>query len=107
MYASDYGFAADQSAWTTGLTSYNSYNSSNWMYMGVHEWIISPYNSGAGSIDLYAYTIYNYGKLGMKYANMGGYIDTAIPAVRPTFYLTSDVTYTGGTGTSIDPIRLG
>ena len=34
MYLSDYGFAADQSGWTTKLSSYNSNTSKNWLYLG-------------------------------------------------------------------------
>ena len=41
MYVSDYGFAADPSAWTTNLSSYSSYKWVNWMYLGSTEWTIS------------------------------------------------------------------
>ena len=37
MYVSDYGFAADSSGWTTKLSSYNSNNSKNWLYLGSNE----------------------------------------------------------------------
>ena len=53
MYASDYGFAADPSAWTTTLANYSeSVNEStisllNWMYLGSSEWTIS--RNAAGS----------------------------------------------------------
>ena len=41
MYVSDYGFAADQSGWTTKLSSYNSNTSKNWLYLGSTELTIS------------------------------------------------------------------
>ena len=48
MYASDYGFAASPSAWTTTLFKYNgndangtSIKTINWMYMGHYDWTIS------------------------------------------------------------------
>ena len=43
MYVSDYGFAADPSAWTLTMGSYNNTTatSTNWMYMGLYEWTIS------------------------------------------------------------------
>ena len=49
MYASDYGFGADPSAWTTTLYNYDgSVNGStirslNWMHMGYYDWTISRY----------------------------------------------------------------
>ena len=48
MYASDYGFAASPSAWTTTLYNYDgndakgtSIKTINWMYMGYYDWTIS------------------------------------------------------------------
>ncbi len=97
MYVSDYGFAASPSYWTTNMSSYSSARDNNWMFMGLNEWTISR-NS---SITHYVY-----------YVNTNGYVyDNGIVfmgsfAVRPCFYLTSDVTYAGGTGTESDPLRL-
>ena len=39
MYVSDYGFAADQSEWTTKLNSYNSNTSNDWLCLGSDECI--------------------------------------------------------------------
>ena len=43
MYASDYGFAAAPSAWTTNLFNYDgtTIKNVNWMFLGVTEWTIS------------------------------------------------------------------
>ena len=55
MYLSDYGFAADQSGWTTKLSSYNSNTSKNWLYLGSEEWTISRYSGYA----FYAFRVYS------------------------------------------------
>ena len=79
-------------------SSYNSSSitSNNWMYMGLFEWTISRYSSNS----FYAYYVHPNGLVGDHYA------DGITAAVRPCFYLTSDVTYASGTGTSSDPIRI-
>ena len=43
MYASDYGFAAAPSAWTSTLYDYDgeAIKSANWMFLGADEWTIS------------------------------------------------------------------
>ena len=95
MYASDYGFAASSSAWTTKLSSYSSNTSKNWLYLGSYEWTISRdsgttnyafYVRGTGSVDVYSATI--------SYA------------VRPSFNLESSVKYVSGSGTIENPIRI-
>ena len=59
MYVSDYGFAADQSAWTTKLDSYKSNVSKNWLYLGLDEWTISRDSSYSG----YAFRVDNDGRV--------------------------------------------
>ena len=95
MYASDYGFAASSSAWTTKLSSYSSNTSKNWLYLGSYEWTISRdsgttnyafYVRGTGSVDVYSATI--------SYA------------VRPSFNLESSVKYVSGSGSMSDPVRV-
>ena len=96
MYVSDYGFAADPSAWTTALISYHSYKSVNWMALGSNEWTISRRADDSETSFYVAssgYVFYNY-------------VNSRC-AVRPVFYLTSSATYSSGTGTSGSPIRLG
>ena len=97
MYASDYGFAAAPSAWTTELSSYDDgpIKSLNWIYMGLEEWIMTPLSSTNTEVF---------------YLNYLGYL-THFPAsnvncIRPVFYLKPSVTYAGGTGTKDSPIRL-
>ena len=97
MYVSDYGFAAEPTAWTLTMGNYNNTTatSTNWMYMGLYEWTISrnaDYSDNAFSV------------LG------GGYVDCHSVnnnrAVRPSFSLLSSVTYSKGDGTQNSPIRI-
>lgn len=104
MYASDYGFAAEPSAWSTTLDKYSqsSVTSVNWMYMGLGEWTITR-NSGQSEQDYSdssAYYINSYGDIN---ENLTDYLYFAI---RPNFYLDSSVQYSSGSGTSKDPIRI-
>ena len=103
MYASDYGFAADPSAWTTTLYDYDgsvngsTISSLNWMHMGGYtEWPISRSSS-------YAYGVFDVGS--------PGYVGTSNASnayvVRPSFNLESSVTYVSGDGTASSPIRIG
>ena len=97
MYASDYGFAAAPSAWTTSLRSYNgeAIKSVNWMYMGLLEWTISRNTDGAHLVFSVSYTG------GVGYTGAGGAL-----ALRPVFSLTSSVNYVSGSGTAADPILV-
>ena len=95
MYVSDYGFAADQSAWTTKLDSYKSNVSKNWLYLGLDEWTISRDSSYSG----YAFRVYNDGDV--DYYNV---LDDF--GVRPSFSLLSSITYVSGSGSMSDPVRI-
>ena len=94
MYVSDYGFAADSSGWTTKLSSYNSNNSKNWLYLGSNEWTISR-NSGTASnaFDVFSGYVLNRNVI-ISYA------------VRPSFNLESSVKYVTGSGSMSDPVRV-
>ena len=94
MYVSDYGFAADSSGWTTKLSSYNSNNSKNWLYLGSNEWTISR-NSGTASnaFDVFSGYVLNRNVI-ISYA------------VRPSFNLESSVKYVSGLGSMSDPVRV-
>ena len=97
MYASDYGFAASNSYWTSTLGSYNNTNvrNNNWMWMGLYEWTISRSSDTSNYAFIVPYTGYVYRN------NVNDY-----NAVRPSFYLNSSVTYAGGTGEASNPIRV-
>ena len=102
MYASDYGFAAEPSAWTTTLYKYDgSVNGStirslNWMHMGGYsEWTISRRADTSGG----AFRVYVDGYVDYSYVN--NYI-----GVRPSFNLESSVTYVSGSGSASDPMVI-
>lgn len=96
MYASDYGYAASPANWSTNIGSLNNdtNRNNNWMFMGLDDWTISrtsDTSDGSWFVD----------------ASGGVYIGVGQDhAVRPTFYLNSNVTYVSGFGTSSDPIRI-
>ena len=97
MYASDYGFAAAPSAWTTTLKNYDrkAIINVNWMYMGLDEWTISR----NADMDNQAFLVSERGYFG----------DYTVPfetAVRPVFNLVSSTTYVSGDGTQSSPIRI-
>ena len=97
MYASDYGFAAAPSAWTTQLSSYDgeAIKNVNWMYMGLVEWTISRYADNA-------YRVFYVSNAGHVRNNIADDAD----GVRPVFYLSSSVNYVSGSGTAADPILV-
>ena len=97
MYASDYGFAAGSSAWTTTLYNYNSSSitSVNWMFMGLLEWTITPLT--LGSTDLCSLS-----SDGNLYNDASSYGND----IRPVFYLKASVAYVSGDGTQSSPLRI-
>ena len=97
MYVSDYGYAALPSAWSTTLDNYNDaiIINSNWMYMGLFEWTITP---DSKYTDSAFYISYN-GDVSARDSNM-------YSAIRPVFYLTSDTVYSGGNGTASTPYLI-
>jgi hypothetical protein len=97
MYVSDYGFAADPSAWTLTMGSYNNTTatSTNWMYMGLYEWTISrTADSSSGAFYVCDVGYVNDGNVTYNYA------------VRPSFSLESSITYVSGSGSASDPMVI-
>ena len=102
VYASDYGFAASPSAWTTTLHKYGgndvngtSIKTINWMYIGHNDWTISPYSSYSNNVFLLFY---------LGRVDNGGAFNGY--GSRPVLYLKSSVLYDGGSGTKDSPITL-
>ena len=102
MYVSDYGFAADQSAWT--LVGYNESDATkdyraaktiNWLYSGSYEWTISRYSDDA---DV-AFSVSGAGFVTFSRV-------TFSIVVRPSFNLESSVKYVSGSGSMSDPVRV-
>ena len=96
MYVSDYGFAAAKKAWDAQLSSYNQFADENWMYMGLLEF---PLTRMALSETTYVIEI-----------DRTGLVDSTLVyvhrAIRPVFYLNSNVTYVSGSGTKENPILI-
>ena len=102
MYVSDYGFAASPSAWTTTLYNYDgndakgtSIKTINWMYMGVWEWTISR----RSAYSYIAFVVYFDGSVSSYYVS-------DYYGVRPSFNLSSSITYVSGSGSAVDPILI-
>ena len=97
MYVSDYGFAAEPSAWTLTIGNYNNTTatSTNWMYMGLYEWTISR----RADTSNFAFYVYYDGYVG------DGGVGFSI-AVRPSFSLESSITYVSGSGSASDPMVI-
>ena len=102
MYASDYGFAASPSAWTTTLYNYDgndakgtSIKTINWMYMGYYDWMISRLSGTSDGAFIVRYD-------GIVRSNSVSYYI----GVRPSFNLLSSITYVSGSGSMSDPIRV-
>ena len=101
VYASDYGFAASPSAWTTTLLDYyyangTSIKTINWMYMGHEEWTMTLRSSTSDIVFSLNDngSVYNY-----SIAQSGH-------GSRPVLYLKSSVLYAEGSGTKDSPITL-
>ena len=102
MYASDYGFAASPSAWTTTLYNYDgndanetSIKTINWMYMGYYDWTISRISDFSDRAFIVDYDGY------VNYINV-----SSGNGVRPSFNLESSVSYASGSGSMSDPVKL-
>ena len=97
MYVSDYGFAAEPSAWTLTMGNYNNTTatSTNWMYMGLYEWTISRYADNSND----AFYVSGGGRVN------GDLVDDCY-AVRPSFSLESSITYVSGSGSASDPMVI-
>ena len=102
MYVSDYGFAASPSAWTTTLYNYDgndakgtSIKTINWMYMGYYDWMVSRRSDRSD----YAFFVDYSGDV------IDGSVDDYY-GVRPSFNLSSSITYVSGSGSAVDPILI-
>ena len=113
MYVSDYMFAVLQDNWT--LVAYNSNDATkdyraikaeNWLYLGSDEYTITRSSKNSGEV----FAIYSSGEV-YSYSVSCDSVEPLPCSVyakyaRPSFYLISSVEYSGGTGTSSDPIRI-
>ena len=107
MYVSDYGFAADPSAWTTTLDNYysSSVTAVNWMYLGLYEWTISRRAAVSNS----AFFVANGGFVHFNDVYHNDLLPDRVGngfGVRPSFNLESSITYVSGDGTQDSPIII-
>lgn len=93
MYVSDYAYAADSNYWNLTVSRYTDIAGDNWMYMGLFEWTITDYYSSSS-----IYFLSDQGRVSSG--------SSSAYAVRPVFYLNSDVIYVSGTGTQTDPYQI-
>lgn len=102
LYPSDYGYGANNSAWTTNISNYGSktYSASliNWINddVSMYDWFISPvtYSPIIGAM------IYPFGYVSFSNLNNGH-------CVSPVLYLKADVATYGGDGSYDNPYKLG
>ena len=94
IYASDYGFAAEPSAWTLTMNNYNDSiaTSTNWLSSN-NQWTISRI-SNTSDYSFAVSSELNYGRVVMT-----------LP-VYPVFNLSSSITYISGTGSENRPIII-
>lgn len=115
MYISDYMYAALPSYWSELNSNYNSSINDNWLYLGAEEWTITPLHDRADQEEMIRnmsehnimeddriYIISDNGNIDSSYVKSSS---DFLP-VRPTFYLSSNVIYLGGSGTASDPMRI-
>ena len=100
LYASDMGYSASPENWTTNLGNYynDTNRNNNWLFMGLYEGTITILDPRYKQHIIYI----------SHNGNLGGYATSVATriAVRPVFYLNSDVEYISGTGTQSDPFRI-
>ena len=97
MYPSDYGFAVTEGGNCTSSTKINYYDyctGTNWLFTGLNEWQITPYDDTAG----YAYYTYPDGYIHCYYKR----VSTPF-MIRPTLYLKGSITLKDGQGTINSP----
>ena len=101
MYASDFYYAASPRAWTlVGCDfdegkDYSDASANNWIYMGHNEWIVSRKSDNSN----YAFLVVYFGFV--LYSSVNG-----DAGVRPSFNLSSSITYVSGNGSMSNPIRI-
>ena len=94
MYVSDYGFAASPSVWSTTLNNYENIKDNNWVYMGeIWDWTISRNTA-------YSHLAFNVNNAGNVDIDSG----RTSHGVRPSFNLSSSITYISGSGSMTDPL---
>ena len=102
MYVSDYYYSASPSAWTLvgynesdATKDYRAAKTTNWLFLGHNEWTISRLSDGT----TFAFSVDSTGSVSIN--SVG---DSS--GVRPSFNLSSSITYVSGSGSMSNPIRV-
>lgn len=101
IYVSDYGYAASPDYWTTDLTNYEPAANDIWLN-GNNEWTITNITG----LSEYAEDVHVIFTDFVAGSYFDGKTVKDLYAVRPVFYLNSDVELTSGIGTQTDPYRI-
>lgn len=102
LYISEYGYGANSEYWDyvpydeSTLLDYRLAKNNNWLYRGIYEWVITILSNESNAV----FNIVVTGNINIDS------VSRVSNAVRPTFYLNSDVTYLSGSGTISDPILI-
>ena len=100
MYASDWGYAIEDFTGVLGDSgSPQSYSDKNWLFSNGIERIMSVYSS---LLPLYVH-ISGY----LSGGSITGFAAQNGASIRPVLYLKSNVYVVSGTGTKVDPYRIG
>ena len=93
MYLSDYLYASSYYTSSDTTTQGNYFGNKNWLYKG-YEWTLTPDAS------------VSYGVWGVDYGSVSTYATRFPYSARPSFYLKSTVSISGGDGTFANPYTI-
>ncbi len=102
LYVSDYGYATLPAYWEDDMNGSYDYRdgiANNWLFIEENEWTIRPTTTAN-----WIYAIYESGTVGGFGDGLS--LGSNTNAVRPVFYLNSDVTYVSGDGSQENPYRI-
>ena len=109
IYPSDYGYATSGGATTNrdaclakelfnwNSSSFSDCKNNDWIFNNATQWTLTPYSGGSD---------YVFAVTGLGYVNRDGYIANNSFGIRPSVYLTSNVSISGGDGTVNNPYAL-
>ena len=109
IYPSDYGYATSGGATTNrdaclakelfnwNSSSFSDCKNNDWIFNNATQWTLTPYSGGSD---------YVFAVTGAGFVNRDGYIANNSFGIRPSVYLTSNVSISGGDGTVNNPYAL-
>ena len=111
MYAHDYLYGAIPDNWINDSYSYDAAIDNNWLYLGVPEFLNMSVDGVGAMMQIGLSYITSTGTLNEGDSCNEGHMGSgqnflSYAAIRPVFYINSDVIYTSGSGTQSDPFRI-